>query len=208
MPKPEAPYHRDNLEQLLLEKAAEIVAASGVEALSLRELGRCANVSRSAPYHYFPDKGALLAKVGEQGFARLGARIAHEAETSADPLERLRRGLHGYVHFALEEPHFFRLMFANVLERRLPGAESQAGPLMFSGNAARQTFSLLLDGILELQAQSRLRANDPLLWMNVFWAYAHGVAVLALDANLKGCDATQVLDAGLDALIASAADEA
>jgi AcrR family transcriptional regulator len=202
MPKPKKTYHRPNLEESLIAKAAEIIASRGVDALSLRELGRCAEVSRTAPYHYFPDKAALLFKVGELGFRRLGERIAREIGNTPLSLERLRRGLRGYVRFALEDEHFFRLMFANVLRRDLPSTPSEQGPaLLFSSEAAQQTFMLLLDGILRLQAEGTLRPGDPGLLLNVLWAYSHGVAVLALDRHLKYDDDMAVLDAGLDALL-------
>jgi AcrR family transcriptional regulator len=204
MPKPKKTYHRPNLEESLIAKAAEIIASRGVAALSLRELGRCAEVSRTAPYHYFPDKAALLFKVGEMGFRRLGERITREIGDAPLSLRRLRLGLRGYVLFALEEEHFFRLMFANVLRRDLLSTQSEQGPaLLFSSEAAQQTFSLLLEGIVRLQREGLLRPGDPGLLLNVLWAYSHGVAVLALDRNLKYHDDMAVLDAGLDALLAA-----
>ena len=204
MSKPKKSYHRPNLEESLIAKAAEIIASRGVEALSLRELGRCAEVSRTAPYHYFPDKAALLFKVGELGFRRLGERIVREIGDTPLSLRQLRSGLRGYVLFALEDEHFFRLMFANVLRRDVPMTQPGQGPtLLFSSAAAQQTFSLLLDGILRLQQEGMLRPADPGLLLNVLWAYSHGVAVLALDRNLKHDDDMAVLDAGLDALLAA-----
>ncbi len=204
MTKPKKTYHRSNLEESLIAKAAEIIASRGVDALSLRELGRCAEVSRTAPYHYFPDKAALLFKVGELGFRRLGERIAREIGDTPLSLEQLRRGLRGYVCFALEDEHFFRLMFANVLQRDLLSTRSEQGPaLLFSSESAQQTFSLLLDGVLRLQREGMLRVGDPRLLLNVLWAYSHGVAVLALDHNLKYDDDMAVLDAGLDALLSA-----
>lgn len=203
MPKPKKSYHRPNLEESLIAKAAQIIASRGIEALSLRELGRSAGVSRTAPYHYFPDKAALLFKVGELGFRRLGERIVREIGDAPLSLQQLRLGLRGYVFFALEEEHFFRLMFANVLRRDVLLTQSDQGPaLLFSSEAAQQTFSLLLDGILRLQREGMLRPGDPGLLLNVLWAYTHGVAVLALDRNLKHDDMA-VLDAGLDALLAA-----
>jgi AcrR family transcriptional regulator len=204
MAKPKKTYHRPNLEEALIAKAAEIIASGGVEALSLRELGRSADVSRTAPYHYFPDKAALLFKVGELGFRRLGERIAQEIGDTPSPLAQLRRGLHGYYRFAQEDEHFFRLMFANVLRRDLSSTLSEEGPsLLFSSDAARQTFGLLLDGIHRLQREGVLRPAHPLLLLNVLWAYSHGVAVLALDRHLKHSDDIAVLDAGLDALLSA-----
>jgi hypothetical protein len=37
--------------------------------------------------------------------------------------------------------------------------------------------------------------------VNVFWSYAHGVAVLAAGRHLKQSDAESVLETGVDALL-------
>jgi AcrR family transcriptional regulator len=47
----------------LIEAAAELRDRGGPAAVTLREVGRIAGVSRSAPYRHFSDKGALLAVI-------------------------------------------------------------------------------------------------------------------------------------------------
>lgn len=194
---------KSNLEELLLTRAAEIIATEGQDALSLRELARRAGVSRAAPYHYFTDRAELVARVGALGFERLGERIAAAAPESADPLAQLRAGLLAYIEFAHAEPHFFQLMFSGALERVEPN-DSTADPLprlAFSSTAARTAFATLVDGVRNAQSAGVLGGGDPLLIVNVFWAYTHGVAVLSRNAHLKHDGGTSaVFDAGFEAL--------
>ena len=49
-------YHHGNLREALLERAAELSAESGVEALSLRGLARERGVSPAAPSAHFADR--------------------------------------------------------------------------------------------------------------------------------------------------------
>lgn len=195
-------YHRQNLEVVLLERAAEIVATRGVEALSLRELGRVAGVSRAAPYHYFDDKASLLARLGETGFQRMGRRIDEAVQAQAMPMEQLRAALAAYVRFAEEERHFFRLMFADVLDR---GLEAQVGgegaDLRFSSQPAAAAFRTFLQGIISLQDAGVLRAGDPWMLLHVFWSYTHGVAVLAAGRHLKLREVDAVFHEGISALL-------
>lgn len=203
MAKPSLPYHRENLEETLLLKAAEIVATDGLEALSLRELGRRAKVSRSAPYHYFPDKTALLAGVVKLGFRRLRDRILSAVENIVAPEQRLRAGFRAYVAFAIEAEHLFRPMFASLSRRELmakPGADLPA--FAFSSEEAKEAFALMAQGVVEMQRARKRDRRDPLLLTNVLWSFAHGVAVLTIDGNLKHGDLDAVLNEGLDALIA------
>lgn len=203
MTKRKPPYHRDNLEAELLVHAAEIIATEGLDALSLRELGRRANVSRSAPYHYFPDKAGLLAKVGQLGFTRLKSRILASVGQETDAAKRLRAGLHGYVAFALEESSFFRLMFANLLDRSLPAALGDDRRSPFSSQEAAEAFGILIGGVVDWLRTRPQDKRDPVLVTQVFWAYAHGIATLAVDQNFKHAQAAMVLDCGLDALLAA-----
>ncbi len=54
---------------------------------------------------------------------------------------------------------------------------------------------------MHLQRARKGARRDPLLLTNVIWSFAHGVAVLTVDGNLKHGCVDAVLDAGLDALI-------
>lgn len=195
-----------NLEERLLVAAAEIVASQGVGALSLRELGRRAGVSRATPYSYFSDKADLMARVGSLGFTRLRIQITESIATAAHPLERLREGLRAYVRFAMQEGPFFYLMFSGDLQRSAPAGELEADTsrFAFSSPAAQQAFGVLVEGVRSAQASGDLApGEDPLLVVNVLWAFTHGVAVLARGDHLKhpeGRDA--VFEAGLAALLA------
>ncbi len=191
-----------NLEEHLLVTAAELIGKRGVEALSLRELGRLAGVSRGAPYYYFADKRELVARIGELGFRRMGARIDAASRSESGIAGQLHAGLRAYVQFALDEGDFFDLMFASVLERSTPAGDG-APAFAYSSTAARDAFTILSRGIEDAQRAGQLRGGDPLLLGNALWAYAHGVAVLARGRHLKhdgGVDA--VFDAGFDALLA------
>jgi AcrR family transcriptional regulator len=201
MPPKPAPYHREALERDLLKHAAGILKRGGIEALSLRELGRAADVSRSAPYHYFEDKAALLQRLGADGFGQLAAAIRKRVAQTQDPAIRLKLGFQSYYDFALRERHLFELMFANVLTRDLKPKPGQP-PFAFSSPQALDAFALMLEGVGAWLATRPDDRRDPAIVVNIFWAFVHGVAVLALDQNVKHGDPYRILDAGLDALMA------
>ncbi len=62
-------YHHGDLRTALLDAAAKRLAKHGVESLSLRKLAEDAGVSRTAPYHHFKDKSALLSAIAAKGFS-------------------------------------------------------------------------------------------------------------------------------------------
>ncbi len=102
-------YHHGNLRAALLERAAEIIAEHGVEAVSLRALARDLGVSHAAPSRHFADRAALLAELAKEGFRRSVEAMNQGAkEAGADPVARYRALGRSYVRFACENPALFR----------------------------------------------------------------------------------------------------
>jgi AcrR family transcriptional regulator len=195
-------YHHENLEQQLLDSAAQIIASQGVAALSLRALGELAGVSRSAPYHYFADKDALLHRLGERCFAMLAEATQAAEAGHIDPVARGRAGMLGYLHFAQANPQLFRLMFAGVLPRRLSlPLGDQGSRYDFSSGAAAKAFARMQAGVAALPDSAGLDGNALMLRTNAIWAAVHGVAILAIDENFKLVAPEEVIEALLDRLI-------
>lgn len=202
MPATKPRYHHENLEQILLDAAAQIIATQGVAALSLRALGDRAGVSRSAPYHYFADKDQLLDRLGERGFSLLTQGIIAAQAQHDEPIARGRAGILAYVAFAQAHPQLFRIMFAGILPRRLSLPVDKAGSSSsFSSAAAARAFATLQAGVAALPDSAGLTEADLILRTNALWAAMHGVAVLAIDENLKLVAPETVLDQLLDRLI-------
>src|SRR5258706_720581 len=66
-----AAYHHGDLRRALIAAARAILEQDGLSALSLRAVARPAGVSQAAPYHHFPDRGALLAALCAEAFDAL-----------------------------------------------------------------------------------------------------------------------------------------
>ncbi len=102
-------YHHGNLRKALLERAAEVIAESGIEALSLRALARDLGVSHAAPRAHFADRQALLGELAKEGFRLcVDAMRAGADAAGPDPVARYRALGRSYVQFALDQPSYFR----------------------------------------------------------------------------------------------------
>jgi hypothetical protein len=65
-----------------------------------------------------------------------------------------------------------------------------------------EALKIMLDGVDAWMDTRKRDKRDRLLVANALWSFTHGVAVLALHRNLKHAEATAVLNAGFDALLA------
>jgi len=174
-----ADYHHGNLRQSLLDASVALLDSEGLEALSLRRLAEQVGVSRQAPYHHFRDKQALLAAIGEQGFALLNQMLGSFTDDPAISLdERLYRAVMGYLNFALEHRALYRLMFGQTLWRSEQARSDTDEFQRYAKDCFRQYVQLfdLLREAGELPPE-----ENTLRLAQLLWAAMHGLAQLAAD---------------------------
>ncbi|MFE7356867.1 TetR/AcrR family transcriptional regulator [Streptomyces sp. NPDC057543] len=96
----------------LLDAAAELLDIGGPGAVTLREVGARAGVTRGAPYRHFPNKGSLLATIAAEALERLADEV-HTVRTDpkASPADKLHRALSALMEIGRRQPHLYRLMF-------------------------------------------------------------------------------------------------
>jgi AcrR family transcriptional regulator len=173
-------YHHGDLRRALVEEAVRTIQVHGVEQLTLRSVGEKLGVSRTALYRHFSDKQALLAAVGREGFRMLRVALT-------DAWERHGRGREGfeamglaYVRFAVGHPSHYRVMFGGFVDSC---AKDEAFVQEATG-----AFQVLVDSLVEQQQAGLVRADDPLLLARFIWSIVHGIAMLAIDGQLRGAD--------------------
>jgi AcrR family transcriptional regulator len=134
--------------------------------VSLRELARAAGVSHAAPAHHFTDRRGLFTALAAQGW-----RMLADALAEARP-EFLHAAL-AYVHFAVENPGHYSVMFDRSLvdpdNAELVAARAAAGAELASG------VTTLDDPRAEEDPQSAGLAA---------WSLVHGFAMLWLNGAI------------------------
>jgi AcrR family transcriptional regulator len=157
---PRARRHDANLLRIL-EAAMEMVAAGGLESLSMTKLADAVDYTPGALYRYFGSKDALLSK--------LVARILEDVRTtldrakgllpaSASPLTHVLVLVQGYRAYAQLEPHRFGLLAMTMAEPRiLLEKPEDAEPVMVVMLAALQP---LAGALADAAAAEHLDGGD------------------------------------------------
>lgn len=169
-------YHHGDLRATLLREARALLREQGAEGLSLRRLAERAGVSRTAPYHHFRDKHALLCSLAAEGFQRLGVLVE---EARLDPDTDIEAGLrafvHAYLRFATEEPEQYELMFGRTLWK----GNGVTGELR---DVAYHSFRRYAERIGDLLRRAELPPGTrPLRLAQASWATLHGLCRLLID---------------------------
>lgn len=167
--------HGDRLRQDILAAASELAAApGGGSELSLSRVARHVGIATTSIYLHFPDIEHLKAALVTEGFAMLGQARADAVAGLTDPAATLLARWRAIVHFGLEHPGHYRLMFGPAL----PAALAFDAP----ESPGRQAFLAGVAAIAECQRAGASRAtDDPFRLAAMAWAAIHGLVILRLD---------------------------
>lgn len=166
---PVAPGTREKL----IEVATRLLDEGGVEAVTLREVGRLAGVSHNAPYKHFASKETLLAAIAASELTRLNTVLTEATKRRRTPETALRTAMHRYVTWALEHPERFRLIFGRW--------SIESAELGAAANLAQTTFVSM---VAAAQDSGALPEGDPVRLASLLRALAHGAADLASVGHL------------------------
>lgn len=171
------PYHHGDLYSTLLSAATELISEGGVDALSMRKLADRVGVSRTAPYHHFADKHALLSALAEAGFRRYeeALQAVMQADLQENTAEQqLTCFVRCYLEFARAHPETYNLMFGSSVWQA--GAPTEA-----LKTEAHASFRRYVERVSTWQAAGLLPAADPLRFAQISWSTLHGLARLMID---------------------------
>ncbi|WP_433286796.1 TetR/AcrR family transcriptional regulator [Pseudonocardia sp. CA-142604] len=178
----------------LLDAAEELLDSGGVDAVTLREVGRRAGVSHNAPYKHFASKEALLAAVAARELLRRRDKLAATLAREEAPEVALRGALKRYAQWAVEYPQRFKLIYGRWT--------IESDDLT---HAAHDASEQLVDTVRAAQERGALPAGPPERVTALLRAVAHGAADLEAAGHLspggKGrSDAAGLVDDLLDHL--------
>ncbi len=169
-------YHHGDLQSSLITTATQMINEAGIESLSLRKLAERIGVSRTAAYHHFKDKNALLSAIAAQGFTlwqqQAEQTFANEQYTTR---EKYQQFVHSYVHFASKNPAIYQLMFGNTLWKNNNSSVELK-------SVAYPSFQYQVQLVKSLQSKGLLPDSESSLRLaQVTWATLHGIAQLVID---------------------------
>lgn len=165
----------EELRELILRAATDIVVQDGLEGLSARELAKRIGYSPGTLYNVFDNLDDLLLTIEARLLDELAERLA-QTDASGSPQEQVQRLAETYYAFTQESPNLWNLL----LQHQLPAEygvpewyQTKIESLLVPLHAALEP---LLGGT---DAGSKHRAT------RTFWATLHGVTSLSTAGKLS-----------------------
>ena len=157
----------------LIDAATRLLDQGGVEAVTLREVGRLAGVSHNAPYKYFPSKEALLAAIAARELTARRDALDATSRRGLAPEAVVRSVMRQYIAWVLAHPARFKLIYGKW---SIDSAEL--------GEAAHAAQEKLVEIVAAAQDAEALPPGDPVRLAALIRALAHGAADLAAADHL------------------------
>ncbi|GAO41414.1 TetR/AcrR family transcriptional regulator [Flavihumibacter petaseus] len=157
---------REEVRNLILETAWEMVREEGWQALSIRKIADAIEYSVPVIYDHFENKEAILLEFGKQGFGILTKKLAQAKKKHDDPGAQLKAIADAYWQFAFNNKEYYQLMFglnmqACETEKVIP---------------ERGTFRRLVSEPIEKILNNHHRTDvNACMKYHTFWSIIHGL---------------------------------
>lgn len=153
----------------LSRAALGLYRARGYDAVTMRDVGAAAGVSRSTPYGYFDSKDELFLYVRAEVFREFGEYLRSKDPVGLDPRGRLRHIVMALADFGRESPEDYRLIFST---RQAP-----APPESVLAQAQQQVFDYVVS-LFQLAIDAGQLTGDAITQAHLAWASVHGLLAL------------------------------
>lgn len=167
-------------EAAILNAARDLLAAGGLDAVSMRAVAARVRLSATAIYHYFHSKEDLVDRVVQYGFRRSEEYLRKAVEPfPRGSMERVAALGEAYIRFALENRQYFKIIFAIQPEhpRAIEDVPGQGGYLV------------LRESVREAIEAGTIRGEDPDVVVLFLWSVVHGLVTIFM-----ACDPATLLD--------------
>jgi AcrR family transcriptional regulator len=163
-----------DVERELLAAAEAVLVREGPGGLTVRAVAAEAGIAPMGVYNRLGGKDGLVDALLIKGFDRLRAYMEAATADPAEPSPRARFIACGqsYRQFALDNPHFYAIMF----EQAIP--YESANPEV--AEHAEATFGALVRTVELAAAAGVIAAPDPVEAAQQIWSAVHGAVSLEL----------------------------
>ncbi len=192
--------YRESLREEILDAARQLFVKNGYEATSMRGIATKAGCSPGMLYHYFEDKGDIMAHLVRETFQQLRTRMNAIRQDSDAVPARMRRSLRAYIEFGLEHPHHYELLFVKPFD--FDNNENIRNAFAEDGN---RTFDCMRAMATEAIASGLMRPElvDSEELAQSLWVAVHGMVSAQISCHgFPFIERSRLIDRLVDVLLA------
>lgn len=186
--------HQQALRKGILDDASNLLIREGPAALSMRRIAQLVGCSTTVLYTMFGSKQGLVDQLYLRSFELM--RQALEAVVHpGHPHDYIYALCRAYHQFALENPIYYAIMFANPIPEYKPAEPSR--------QLGQESFQLLVQAVQDCLVPNQVAGDEAWEIARIIWATLHGHVSLELADyfDYPGVLPPQMLDRALHAIV-------
>lgn len=152
---------REEMRDLILHAASEIIKAEGIANLSIRKIATKIDYSPAIIYHYFQDKDDLINDLMKKSYQKIIGSLVSALVSTTDPTQKMRTMARNYIDMALQMPDEYLVIMLSqsprILEHTsvlMEGASSKRPAIGLLCQCLKETYLNIDDDLLELTASN------------------------------------------------------
>ena len=184
-----------DVERELLAAAEAVLVRDGPGGLTVRAVAAEAGIAPMGVYNRLGGKDGLVDALLIKGFDRLRAAVDAAINDTAEPSMRARLFACGrnYRQFALDNPHFYAIMFEDAIPHEFDNEEVR--------EHAQAAFGALVRAVELAAAAGVVDASDPMEAAQQIWSAVHGAVALELKGLILTPDPQHTYQGSLTTVI-------
>ena len=164
---------KEEMKELILSAASDIVAADGFDKLSIRKIATKIEYSPAIIYHYFADKEEILNNLMQRGYNKIVTAISSAKIRGKTPEDRFKEMMKNYIEAALQMPDEFMAVHLN----QSPQALQQTSSLFEGASKTKTAIAALYDSIKEVNEDKELEHSKIELTAQLIVVSAVGLVI-------------------------------
>lgn len=189
---------KEAIRKKILDAASEILVEEGYDKLSIRKIASKIEYSPGIIYHYFKDKGEIIAFIVEEEYGRI-LKMLNEIQLDEENPERtIEQTVKAYIELMLETPEKFRAILMNDID-----AVQEKVNVLDRGISKERESLQGLCRIIELGIEKgKFREMDAELTAQIIWTSTHGlISRLIIEKNVSEDQKERLINHNFEILI-------
>jgi AcrR family transcriptional regulator len=163
---------KDEIKNAILEASLKLFHEEGYSNITMRQIAKKIEYSPTTIYLYFKNKDDIFYELHNLGFKKF-AESQQKLAGISDPFERLMQHAHTYIHFAIENPEYYDIMFI----MRNIGLYLKENKDWSHGE---RTYNFLRNNIEECMKAGYFPNHSVDVVAFAMWSYVHGIAAIVI----------------------------
>jgi AcrR family transcriptional regulator len=175
---------KDEMRELILNAASEIIAKDGMEKLSIRKIAALIDYSPAIIYHYFQDKEHIVNEIMKKNYEKIVRTVSAVEVNIEDPKEKIKQILRNYIEVALAMSEEYIAIMLNSSSMIL-----EHTTVLFKGSSKkRRAIGILCENLKEVHKnmdEDTIELTAQMIWTSIFGLTVRLIIESDLDENQK-----------------------